>query len=148
MASRALGTAALASAAALAAGAAVAGAGSVVVDPTVGTPDTAFDVAVPATFPVRQPLRDRYWFVVHGPGGAQCDGTVIDRVGVTPPAKAKTVSVALPGVRAVSKKGVEPGPWCPGSFSGHVEFRDWRPRTRRYVVHRIGTIGFQVQSGQ
>jgi hypothetical protein len=45
----------------------------------------------------------------------------------------------------VGKGSVVPGPWCPGTFNGRVEFRDWRPRTRRYVTHRIGTFTFQVQ---
>ena len=38
------------------------------VAPLVGTPDTAFRVVVPASFPVRQ-IRDRYWFILSGPAG-------------------------------------------------------------------------------
>jgi hypothetical protein len=118
------------------------------VDPAVGTPDTAFHVQLPATYPIKQPARDRYWFVVRGPGGRQCQATVVDRVGVTPPARATTVAVDLPGVRVVNSKQIVPGPWCVGSFSGRVEFRDWRPRAHRYVVHRIGGFAFQVAESQ
>jgi hypothetical protein len=116
-------------------------------DPLVGTPDTAFHVQVPATFPIRQ-LRDRYWFILHGPGGRHCESTVTDRVGITPTRRAKVVAVDLPGVRVVTSRQIVPGPWCEGTFGGHVEFRDWRPRTRRYVVRRIGTFSVQVQSAQ
>jgi hypothetical protein len=117
---------------------------AVEVDPLVGTPETSFHVEVAATFPIRQ-LRDRYWFVLHGPGGRQCETTVTDRVGITPPRRAKRVAVDLPGVRVVSSRQIVPGPWCPGTFRGHVEFRDWRPRTRRYVVRRIGEFSVQVK---
>ena len=126
---------------------AVAADSPVTVDPLVGTPDTAFHVAVAATFPIRQ-LRDRYWFILHGPGGRKCDGTVTDRVGITPPRRAKRVAVDLPGVRVVNSREIVPGPWCVGRFSGHVEFRDWRPLTRRYVIRRIGTFSVQVQPGE
>jgi hypothetical protein len=119
----------------------------ITVDPVVGTPDTAFHVQVPATFPIRQ-VRDRYWFVLHGPGGRHCDSTVTDRVGITPPRRAKVVAVDLPGVRVVNSRQIVPGPWCEGTFRGHVEFRDWRPRSRRYVIRRIGTFGVQVQADQ
>lgn len=112
--------------------------------PATGTPETAFHVEVPALFRVRQ-LEDRYWFILHGPGGRQCVGAVTDRVGVTPPPSAKTVSVDLPGVRVVGQGRVVTGPWCPGTFNGHVEFRDWQPRTHRYVTHRIGTFSVRVQ---
>lgn len=120
------------------------GASTVTVTPVVGEPDTAFHVEVGATFPIRQ-LRDRYWFVLRGPGGRECDGSVTDRVGITPPKRAKTVAVDLPGVRVVSSKEIVPGPWCVGIFSGRVEFRDWRPRTRRYVTKRIGTFSVEVR---
>jgi len=118
----------------------------VTVAPLVGTPDSAFDVEVPALYPIHQP-RDRYWFILHGPGGRQCETTVTDRVGITPPRSAKVVFAALPGVRIATSREVVPGPWCLGSFHGRVEFRDWRPRSRRYVIHRIGTFGVQVQAG-
>lgn len=127
------------------AGLPAAAAGPVTVDPLIGTPDTAFAVQVPAAFPIRQP-RDRYWFVLHGPGGRQCETTVTERVGVTPTRSAKVVAVQLPGVRVVKADDVVPGPWCPGAFAGHVEFRDWRPRIRRYAVHRIGTFTVSVQA--
>lgn len=120
----------------------------ITVDPTVGTPDTAFHVEVPATFRIAQPARDRYWFSLHGPGGRQCETTVTDRVGITPPKGAKTVAVDLPGVRVVTSKQVVPGPWCVGTFAGKVEFRDWHPRTRKYVTHVIGTFTVQVQASQ
>ena len=113
------------------------------VDPTVGDPDTAFHVEVPATFPIRQ-TRDRYWFILHGPGGRKCEGTVTDRVGITPTRRAKTVAVDLPGVRIANSRQVVPGPWCLGTFKGHVEFRDWRPRARKYVIRRIGDFSVQV----
>lgn len=116
----------------------------VTVDPAVGDPGTAFHVQAPASFPIRQ-TRDRYWFVLHGPGGRQCETTVTDRVGITPPRGARVVAVDLPGVRVVTSRQVVPGPWCEGNFTGHVEFRDWRPRSRRYVVHRIGTFSVEVQ---
>jgi hypothetical protein len=119
----------------------------VTVDPPAGTPDTAFHVQVPVTFSIRQ-IRDQYWFTVHGPGGRQCETTVTDRVGITPPRRATTVAVDLPGVRIVTSRSVVPGPWCVGTFSGHVEFRDYRPRTRKTVVHRIGAFSFQVQAAQ
>jgi hypothetical protein len=120
---------------------------AVSVDPAVGTPDTAFHIQVPATFPIRQ-IRDRYWFVLHGPGGRQCESTVTDRVGITPPRRAKVVAVDLPGVRVVNSRQIVPGPWCKGTFRGHVEFRDWRPRLGRYVIRRIGTFSVQVQADQ
>ncbi len=82
----------------------------------IGTPDTAFHVEVPATFAIRQ-LRDRYWFVLHGPGGRSCETTVTDRVGITPPRSAKKVSVDLPGVRIVNSRQIVPGPWCVGPFT-------------------------------
>ena len=127
---------------------AVAQADSVVeVDPLVGTPDTAFHVEVAASFPIRQ-VRDRYWFVLHGPGGRHCETTVTDRVGITPPRRARRVAVDLPGVRVVSSRQIVPGPWCEGTFRGHVEFRDWRPGTRRYVIHRIGTFSVRVEPGK
>ena len=140
------------SAAILAAGAAFASvpasaATPITVDPAIGTPDTAFHVEIPATFPIKQ-LRDRYYFYLHGPGGSQCDGTVTDRVGITPPKRAKIVAVDLPGVRVVTSKRVVPGPWCVGTFQGRVEFRDYRPRTRKFVIHRIGTFSVQVQESQ
>jgi hypothetical protein len=69
-------------------------------------------------------------------------------VGITPPGSAKRVFVDLPGVRVANSRAVVPGPWCPGSFQGRVEFRDWRPRTRRYAIHRIGTFSVQVQEMQ
>src|SRR4051812_31895696 len=111
----------------------VSAANPVTVDPAVGTPDTAFHVQVPALFRVRQ-LADRYWFILHGPGGRDCSGAVTDRVGITPPPNAKAVSVDLPGVRVVGNGRVSTGPWCPGTFNGHVEFRDWQPRKHRYVT--------------
>ncbi len=114
------------------------------VDPAAGDPDTAFHVQVRALYAIKQPTRDRYWFIVHGPGGRHCESSVTDRVGITPSRKAKVVAVDLPGVRVVSSKQIVPGPWCPGSFEGHVEFRDWRPSSHRYVTHRIGPIAFQV----
>ena len=119
----------------------------ITVDPAVGNPDTAFHVQVPAMFPIRQ-LRDRYWFILHGPGGRRCESSVTDRVGITPPRRAKVVAVDLPGVRGVSRRESVPGPWCAGTFSGRVEFRDWRPRAHRYVIRRIGTFSVQVQPGQ
>jgi hypothetical protein len=119
----------------------------VAVDPPVGDPDTAFHVEVPATFPLRE-VRDRYWFILHGPGGRSCETTVTDRVGITPPRSAKRVFVDLPGVRVANSRTVVPGPWCVGTFQGRVEFRDWRPRTRRYVIRRIGTFSVQVQEVQ
>ncbi|HEX6714750.1 MAG TPA: hypothetical protein VF066_15265 [Thermoleophilaceae bacterium] len=119
----------------------------ITVDPLVGTPDTAFHVEVPAAFAIRQ-LRDRYWFILHGPGGRRCEGTVTDRVGVTPTRRAKAVAVDLPGVRIVTSRQIVPGPWCEGTFTGRVEFRDWRPRLQRYVVHRIGSFSVQVQAEQ
>lgn len=120
---------------------------AITVDPLVGTPDTAFHVEVPATFPIRQ-LRDRYWFVVHGPGGRSCETTVTDRVGITPPRSARKVSVDLPGVRIVNSRQIVPGPWCVGQFTGRVEFRDWRPRTHKYVIRRIGTFTVKVEEAQ
>jgi hypothetical protein len=135
-------SAALIAAAALAASAAASS--PVTVSPAAGDPSTVFHVQVPATFPIRQ-FQDRYYFVLRGPGGRQCDGSVTDRVGITPPKRAKTVAVDMPGVRVVNSHQIVPGPWCTGTFSGHVEFRDWRPRTRRYVVHRIGSFTVQVQ---
>jgi hypothetical protein len=120
---------------------------AITVDPVVGTPDTAFHVEVPATFPIRQ-LRDRYWFVLHGPGGRSCETTVTDRVGITPPKRATTVSVDLPGVRIVNSRQIVPGPWCVGQFTGRVEFRDWRPRSRKYVVRRIGMFTVKVEDEQ
>jgi hypothetical protein len=116
----------------------------VTVTPAVGNPGTVFHVGVAAAFPIRQ-IQDRYWFILHGPGGRQCTGSVTDRVGITPPKRATTVAVDMPGVRVVNRSEVVPGPWCTGTFTGHVEFRDWRPRTRKYVVHRIGTFSVQVQ---
>src|SRR3954451_11560045 len=121
----------------VAASGAVAADSDITVDPVVGTPDTAFHVEVPNSFPVRQ-VKDRYWFVLHGPGGRTCDGSpVTDRVGITPPRRARTVAVDLPGVRVVSKRAIVTGPWCVGTFNGHVEFRDWRRRSGRYVTKRI-----------
>jgi hypothetical protein len=119
----------------------------ITVDPVVGTPDTAFHVEVPATFPIRQ-VRDRYWFILHGPGGRRCDSTVTDRVGMTPTRRAKVVAVDLPGVRVVNSRRIVPGPWCEGTFRGRVEFRDWRPRLDRYVVRRIGGFTVRVQAAQ
>jgi hypothetical protein len=120
---------------------------AITVDPLVGTPDTAFHVEVPATFPIRQ-LRDRYWFVLHGPGGRSCDATVTDRVGITPRRSARKVAVDLPGVRVVNSRQIVPGPWCVGKFTGRVEFRDWRPRTHKYVIRRIGTFSVTVEDEQ
>jgi hypothetical protein len=119
----------------------------ITVDPLVGAPDTAFHVEVPVTFPIRQ-LRDRYWFILHGPGGRQCETSVTDRVGITPTRRAKVVAVDLPGVRVVNSRQIVPGDWCVGGFSGRVEFRDWRPRLHRYVVHRIGRFSVRVEPGQ
>jgi hypothetical protein len=118
----------------------------IAVDPLVGNPDTAFHVEVPASFPIRQ-KRDRYWFILRGPGGRQCESRVTDRVGITPPPRAKVVAVDLPGVRVVNSRQIVPGPWCEGTFNGRVEFRDWRPRVHRYVVHRIGSFSVQVNAG-
>jgi hypothetical protein len=132
--------------AATAAGPAAAGT-TITVDPLVGTPDTAFHVEVPAEFPIHQ-IRDRYWFILHGPGGRKCEGSVTDRVGITPPRRARTVAVDLPGVRVVTSREVVPGPWCVGTFSGHVEFRDWRPRTRTTVVHHMGSFSVRVDASQ
>jgi hypothetical protein len=137
----------LAAALALAAAPAAADSAAITVDPLIGTPDTAFHVEVPATFPIRQ-LRDRYWFVLHGPGGRQCETSVTDRVGITPPRRAKTVAVDLPGVRVVTSRQIVPGPSCEGTFTGRVEFRDWRPRSHRYVTRRIGSFSVQVQTEQ
>jgi len=117
------------------------------VSPLIGDPDTAFHVAVPASFPIRQ-LRDRYWFILHGPGGRSCETTVTDRIGITPPARAKRVAVDLPGVRIANSRQVVPGPWCGGTFNGRVEFRDWRPRTRKYVVRRLGTFSVRVEPAE
>ena len=119
------------------------GASPIDVSPLVGDPDTAFHVEISATYPIRE-TRDRYWFILHGPGGRNCETTVTDRVGITPPRKAKRVFVDLPGVRVSNSRQVVPGPWCPGNFNGRVEFRDWRPRTRKYVIHRIGSFSVQV----
>jgi hypothetical protein len=117
------------------------------VDPAIGTPDTAFHVEVPALYAIRR-SRDAYWFVMHGPGGANCEASVTDRVGVTPPRGAKTVFVDLPGVLIVNRREVVPGPWCVGSFNGHVEFRRWSPRRHLFVVHRMGDFSVQVAQSQ
>ena len=117
---------------------------AVTVDPLVGDPETAFHVQTSATFPIRQ-IKDRYWFILHGPGGRQCETSVTDRVGVTPTRRARVVAVDLPGVRVVNSRQIVPGPWCVGTFTGRVEFRDWRPRTRKYVVHRLGTFSVEVK---
>jgi hypothetical protein len=116
----------------------------IVVDPLVGDPDTAFHVEIPASFRIRE-IRDRYWFILRGPGGRTCETKVTDRVGITPPRRAKFVAVDLPGVRVANSREVVPGPWCVGTFSGRVEFRDWRPHTRKYVVRRIGTFSVEVR---
>jgi hypothetical protein len=116
----------------------------VTVDPQAGPPDTVFHVEVPALYRVRE-LRDSYRFVLHGPGGNDCTSSVTDRIGITPPRSAKTVAVDLPGVRVANGQRVVPGPWCTGSFSGHVEFRDWQPKRHRYVVHRIGAFAVRVE---
>ena len=101
---------------------------------------------MPASYRIAQPVYDRYWFIVHGPGGRDCESSVTDRVGITPPKRARVVGVDLPGVRVISRKeGIVPGPWCVGTFQGHVEFRDWRPRTHRYVIHRIGSFSWKVE---
>ena len=120
--------------------------GAVEVDPLVGTPDTAFHIEVPASFPIRQ-LRDRYVFTLHGPGGRDCETTVTNRVGITPPRRATRVFVDMPGVRVVTRRSIVPGPWCVGVFRGKVEFRDWRPRARRFVVRRLGTFSVEVRQG-
>ena len=120
---------------------------TITVDPAVGPPDSVFHVELPALYRVHE-IRDRYWFSLHGPGGESCETSVTDRVGVTPPRRATTVSVDLPGVRIVTRKGVVPGPWCPGTFTGRVEYRDWKPKRHRYVVHKIGTFSVQVQESQ
>jgi hypothetical protein len=117
------------------------------VDPVVADPDAVLHVEVAAAYPIRQ-ARDRYWFILHGPGGRKCESSVTDRVGITPPRRAKRVAVDLPGVRIVTSRQIVPGPWCVGTFKGHVEFRDWRPRTREYVIRRIGTFSVQVQPAQ
>jgi hypothetical protein len=137
--------AAAAAAAALALAAGGGAATTVSVDPSAGTPDTAFHVEVAALYKVRQ-LRDRYRFIVHGPGGESCEGSVTERVGVIPAPRAATAGVDLPGVRVVTKRQVVPGPWCPGTFSGRVEFRDWRPKPHRYIVHRMGLFSFEVKA--
>lgn len=116
----------------------------IVVDPLVGDPDTAFHVEVPASFRIRE-IRDRYWFILRGPGGRKCETKVTDRVGITPSRRARVVAVDLPGVRVANSREVVPGPWCVGTFSGRVEFRDWRPHTRKYVVRRIGTFSVEVR---
>jgi hypothetical protein len=133
--------------AAVAVAAAAQAASPVQVDPLVGDPDAVFHVEVAATFPIRQ-VRDRYWFILHGPGGRMCETTVTDRVGITPTRRAKRVAVELPGVRVVNRREIVPGPWCVGRFSGRVEFRDWRPRTRAYVVRRIGSFSVQVEPAE
>jgi hypothetical protein len=115
------------------------------VDPTVGMPETVFHVEVRAEFPIRQ-TRDRYWFILRGPGGRRCETTVANRVGITPPRRARRVFVDMPGVRVANGREVVPGPWCPGVFRGRVEFRDWRPRARRYVIRRMGTFSVEVRS--
>ena len=119
----------------------------ITIDPLAGPPDTVFHVQVPALYPVRQ-LRDRYWFILHGPGGRRCETTVTDRVGITPTRRAKVIAVDLPGVRIVNSRQIVPGDWCAGTFSGRVEFRDWRPRTHRYVLHRIGKFSVRVEPAQ
>jgi hypothetical protein len=118
----------------------------ITIDPAVGDPATVFHIEVPASYPIKQ-TRDRYWFALHGPGGRRCESSVTDRVGITPGKRAQTVFVDLPGVRVVSSRQIVPGPWCVGTFSGRVEFRDWRPRARKYVIHGIGTFSVQVQAG-
>ena len=120
---------------------------TITVDPALATPDSAIHVELPAIYKVRQ-IRDRYWFIVHGPGGESCETGVTDRVGVTPPRSAKIVSADLPGVRIVSKREIVPGPWCPGKFSGRVEYRDYQPSRHRTVVHRIGAFAFEIQESQ
>jgi hypothetical protein len=117
------------------------------VEPLVGDPDTAFHIEVPALYRIRE-IRDRYWFFMHGPGGADCDGAVTSRVGITPPKTARRVFVDMPGVRVVSRGNVDPAPWCAGTFRGHVEFRDWRPKRHRYVIRRIGNFTVSVQASQ
>ena len=118
-----------------------------VVTPEAGNPDTAFHAEVPALYRVRQ-IKDRYWFIVSGPGGLECETQVTDRVGVTPPRRARIVDVDLPGVRVSNRREVVPGPWCPGNFSGRVEFRDYQPKRHRYVRHYIGPITFRVDAAQ
>ena len=120
----------------------------VTVSPAVGPPDTAFHVSAPAAYRIREPAKDRYWFVVHGPGGRQCETTVTDRVGIAPSGRPRRVSVDLSGVRVVSRKQIVPGDWCEGSFRGHVEFRDWRPRLERYVVKQIGSFSWTVETSE
>jgi hypothetical protein len=118
-----------------------------VVTPVVGGPDTAFHAEIPALYKIKQ-IRDRYWFVVTGPGGLECETLVTDRVGVTPPRRAKVVEVDLAGVRVANSEKVVPGPWCPGTFSGRVEYRDYQPKRHRIVRHHIGPITFRVEAAQ
>jgi hypothetical protein len=120
----------------------------VTVSPEVGPPATAFRVSAPASYRIRQPAKDRYWFVVHGPGGRQCETSVTDRVGIAPAGRPRRVAVDLPGVRVVNRKEIVPGDWCEGIFRGHVEFRDWRPQLKRYVVKQIGTFSWTVQASE
>ena len=111
----------------------------------MGGPETAFHVEVRAAFPIRQ-IRDRYWFSLRGPGGRACETTVTSRIGITPPRRARHVSVDMAGVRVANRRELVPGPWCPGVFRGRVEFRDWRPRTRNYALRRIGTFTVEVRA--
>jgi hypothetical protein len=53
-------------------------------------------------------------------------------------------ALAAPG-RAGRQPALVRGRWCEGTFSGLVEFRDWRPRARKYVIHRIGTFSVRVR---
>jgi hypothetical protein len=137
-------TAAAAAVVALAVLPASAAAPPVAVTPRSGTPSTVFHVQVAASFPVRDP-EDTYWFRIHGPGGMHCETTITERVGITPTRDAKKVFVDLPGVRVIHGQDITHGPWCRGTFTGLVTFRDWHPETSSYVDSKIGTFKLVVR---
>jgi hypothetical protein len=107
----------------------------VTVSPSVGTPDTAFHVTARVIYPIVQ-SRDMYRFKIGGPGGEGCTGREANIVGITPPRRAKWLSIDMPGLR---------GQWCPGFFRGKGEFRDYRPGCRCFVRRPVGTFTVRVR---
>ena len=107
---------------------------AVVVTPSAGTPETGFHISTRAIYEVKQ-ARDQYRFALAGWNRRGCARPATNVVGLTPPRRRTPRRVGL----------TLAGPWCPGTWRGKVEFRDYRPRCGCFVRRRLGTFTVQVR---
>jgi hypothetical protein len=110
--------------------------GRVEVRPAVGGPQTAFRFRAPLIepWPDEDPSGDNYHVVFRGSGGRGCRGARRFQLGFFPQR----------GMRVVIGRALPRPSFCPGTYRGHVELRDFHAG-ERLEVRRVGRFSFRVR---